>query len=73
MMARSKKPCDFCSDEREVEYKEHRNGYCIWLETYPLNMVMAFMAQANNEEGEMIEDCIEVEMNYCPVCGRKLV
>ena len=73
MAGRSKKPCEFCNDEFESEYKERRNGYCIWLEVYPQNNVMSFMAQANDENGEMIEDYYEVAMNYCPVCGRKLI
>ena len=67
-----KKACDFCSGEYESEYITHRNGYCIWLEVYPFNNVMAFMAQSNDENEEMIEDYIEVQMNYCPICGRKL-
>jgi len=71
-MGRTRKPCDFCNGEYEAEYKEHRNGYCIWLEVSPDNNVMAFMAQANDDLGEMIEDCVEVQMNYCPICGRKL-
>lgn len=72
-MARGRKLCEFCSDDREVEYKDSRNGFCVWLETYPLNNIMAFMAQANDENGEMMEESVEVQMNYCPVCGRKLV
>ena len=71
-MARGRKPCEFCGDDREVEYKDGRNGFCLWLETYPLNNTMAFMAQANDENGEMLEESLEVQMNYCPVCGRDL-
>ena len=67
-MARGRKPCEFCSDDRDFD----RNGFCVWLETYPMNAQMAFMAQANDENGEMMEECIEVQMNYCPVCGRDL-
>lgn len=68
-----KKPCEFCNGEYESEYISHRNGYCIWIEVYPFNNFMSFMAQANDEFGEMIEDCIDVQMNYCPKCGRKLI
>ena len=68
-----RKPCEFCDGEYEPEYKTHRNGYCIWIEVQPENNVMAFMAQANDDLGEMIEDYYEVQMNYCPNCGRKLV
>lgn len=71
-MSRKIKPCEYCEDDWTTEYKEHRNGYCIWAEFYPFNSLIAFMAQANDEEGEMIEDAIEIPMNYCPNCGRKL-
>lgn len=33
---------------------------------------MSVIAQANDEDGFMIEDDIEIPMNYCPNCGRKL-
>ncbi len=71
-MSRARKPCDFCNGEYESKYKEHRNGYCIWVEVYPTNSLLTFMAQANDDLGEMIEDGIDIQMNYCPVCGRKL-
>lgn len=71
-MARRKKSCEFCEDQTSSNYVEHRNGYCIWYEFYPFNNLLAFIAQANDEGGEMIEDAIELEINYCPICGRKL-
>lgn len=69
----SRKPCELCGGEFEPEYKEHRNGYCIWLDVQPESNTLTFMAQANDDLGEMIEDFIEVQMNYCPNCGRKLI
>lgn len=71
-MSRKITPCDFCSGEYESEYKDHRNGYCLWLEVYLFNNLIAAICQANDENGEMIEDSIEIQMNYCPVCGRDL-
>ena len=70
---RKTKPCGFCEEDHTTDYKEHRNGYCLWAEVYPLNNLISVIAQANDEEGEMIEDAIEIQMNYCPECGRKLV
>lgn len=70
-MAR-RKPCDFCSDTVTGDYVEHRNGYCIWFEFYPFQNLLAFIAQANDENGEMIEDSVSFRINYCPACGRKL-
>lgn len=71
-MGRKRTPCEFCEETFYSDYKEHRNGYCLWYEVYPFNNLLAVIAQANDEEGEMIEDSIQIEMNYCPVCGRKL-
>lgn len=72
-MGRKRTPCEFCEADTSSEYVEHRNGYCLWMEVYPFNGIIAAIAQANDETGEMIEDSIEIAMNYCPVCGRKLV
>lgn len=71
-MARVKKPCEYCEDTWFTDYKEHRNGYCMWAEIYPFNNLIAVICQANDEDGEMIEDAIQLEMNYCPKCGRRL-
>ena len=71
-MARSKKHCDFCSGDYESEYIMMRNGYCLWAEVYPFNNVISVLAQANDEDGYMMENHIDIQMNYCPVCGRKL-
>lgn len=71
-MARKRTPCEFCNGEYWPDGKQHRNGYYIWLEVYPDNQIMSVIAQANDEDGFMIEDYIEIPMNYCPNCGRKL-
>lgn len=72
-MARRRKPCEFCSGDYEGEMKDHRNRLTMWVEVYPFNQVLTVLAQATvGEEGEFIEDYIDVQMNYCPVCGRKL-
>lgn len=71
-MSRRRRPCEFCEDDWASDYRDHRNGYCLWLEIYPFKNLIAAIAQANDENGEMIEDSIEIEMNFCPVCGRDL-
>ena len=72
-MARKRTPCEYCGDELYASpYKTHRNGYCLWAEYHTFNNVILALAQANDEDGEMIEDCVEIPMNYCPNCGRKL-
>lgn len=72
-MARRTKPCEFCEEDNTTDYIEHQNGYCLWAEIYPFNNVILVFAQANDENGEMMEDKVEIQMNYCPVCGRKLM
>lgn len=71
-MARRKKPCEFCEDTWFSDSIDRRNGYSLWYEVYPYNNHIAVFAQAKDEEGELIEDCVEIEMNFCPVCGRRL-
>ena len=72
-MGRSKKPCDFCDGEYEGECITMRNGFCLWAEVYPFNNLLSVLAQANDEDGYMMENHIDIQMNYCPVCERKLV
>ena len=75
-MGRKRTPCEYCGDELcgvDTEYVEHQNGYCLWAEFYPFSNYIAVIAQARDENGEMIEDHIKLPMNYCPNCGRKLV
>lgn len=71
-MSRKIKPCGFCEEDTASDYVEGRNGFCIWYEVYPFNNVIAFMAQANTEDGFMMENSIDIQMNFCPVCGRRL-
>ena len=73
-MARRRKPCEFCDGESiNSNYIEHRNGYCLWYEFYPFNNgLFSVIAQANDEEGELIEDAVDLNFAYCPMCGRKL-
>lgn len=71
-MARRKNPCEFCEDTWFSDPIEWRNGFSLWYEVYPYNNHISVIAQANDEEGELIEDYVQIEMNFCPVCGRRL-
>ena len=71
-MARRKAPCEFCEDTHFTDYIEHRNGYCLWAEIYPYNANISVICQANDENGDLIEDSIQIPFNYCPQCGRKV-
>lgn len=72
MAGRRIKPCEFCEDNTASDYIERRNGYCLWMEVYPFDGNIKVICQANDELGELIEDYLDIEMNYCPRCGRKL-
>lgn len=72
-MGRARKPCEWCEDDNYSEYVTDRNGFCLWAELYPFNNVIEVIAQANDENGYMIERRVDIPMNYCPNCGRKLV
>lgn len=71
-MGRKRTPCDFCSGEYWPDGIDRRNGYYLWMEVYPFNNLIAVIAQANDENGEMIEEAIQIPMNFCPNCGRDL-
>lgn len=72
MAGRKKIPCEWCEDDSTTAYIEDRNGFCLWAEIYPFENVISCIAQANDENGEMIERYLALPMNYCPYCGRKL-
>lgn len=75
-MAR-KKPCDYCEQENYIEpwldgVEMNRPWHSITAELYPFNGHMTFISQAENPSGETGELWVEIPMNYCPNCGRKL-
>lgn len=69
-MAR-KKSCEFCEDEQWWQ-EDGVNGHQLNVEVYPYNARIGITSFAYNEVGESTELMMELEMNYCPVCGRKL-
>jgi len=71
-MARRTKPCEFCETEQWWS-EEGSPGHQIHTEVYPEHNVISFTSFANNTLGESEEMCSQIEMNYCPVCGRKLI
>jgi len=71
-MGRRKKPCEYCSEEIYGDYQEHPNGFMMWYEWYPFNGVLSVIAQACTEGGDVMEDAIDFNFEYCPYCGRKL-
>ena len=71
MAGRKKKPCDFCSDDNWYS-EEGTPGHQLAVEIYPENNSLSVTSFANNESGESEELTVSFEMNFCPVCGRRL-
>lgn len=71
-MGRKIKPCEFCEDE-QWRVDNGTNGHQIHTEIYPYSNIISFTSFAPNAIGESEELDIQIEMNYCPVCGRKLI
>lgn len=70
-MARKTKPCAFCEEEH-WNSEDERYGHQLHLEVYPFNSVISVTSFAQDETGEVTQLGMRIEMNYCPVCGRKL-
>ena len=68
-MARKNEPCEFCSDEHYTNDEYH--GLQLSMEVYPDNNLIAIMAQGTMDDGHFAEHKMDIQMNYCPVCGRK--
>lgn len=64
-----KKPCWFCETEHFDQDEE--NGLQLTAEVYPDNQLIGITASGIMESGNFTEAKIDIEMNYCPVCGRK--
>ena len=69
-MAR-KKPCEFCENDQWWQ-ESGKNGHQLSVEVYPAHNRIGITSFAHDENGETMEITAELEMNYCPVCGRKL-
>ena len=71
-MNRKKSPCDFCEEDNWYS-EDGSNGHQISVEIYPFNNVLSFTSFSNTESGESEELSAQIEMNFCPKCGRKLL
>lgn len=70
-MARKRKPCPFCECD-EIYNEEGSNGFQACVEVYPDSNIIAFTAFAPDENGEQQEKNFQIQMNFCPECGRNL-
>ena len=71
MAGRRKKPCEFCEEEWTQEVVNGKDGHQLYAEYYFFNNIIGITSFAKTEDG-VDEIAVELEMNYCPKCGRKL-
>ena len=68
-MAKKKEPCWFCESEH-MDSTESR-GLQLTAEVYPDNELIGIVVSGNPDGGEFVEMQMEIEMHFCPMCGRK--
>jgi len=69
-MARKRSPCWFCESEHMDTTTDER-GIQLTAEVYPDNELIGIVVNGNPDGGEFVEIQMDIEMHYCPVCGRK--
>ena len=72
-MARKRTPCEWCEGEHIIRLNESCRNVDAVVEMYPDNGFIGIGVQVINDEGEVTaEQDMEIPLNYCPNCGRKL-
>ena len=72
-MARKKKPCEWCESENFVHIAEGDKNVEAVIEIYPDQCFIGISVVGINDEGETTsEKDVDIPMNFCPNCGRKL-
>lgn len=71
MAGRKQRPCEFCEEDNWYS-KDGTGSHQLCIEVYPVNNFIGITSFADGSGGETEELQEEIEMNYCPVCGRKL-
>ena len=72
-MARKRTPCEFCRQETILRGDEECRNVDVAVEIYPDNCFMGVSVHGINDEGQTTGEFeIDIPMNYCPNCGRKL-
>lgn len=66
--------CEYCEENKYIydgmELSTKDDGYC-GIDAYMNNNKLNIDASADTYEPNYIE--AEIEINYCPMCGRKLI
>ena len=73
MAGRKQKPCEWCDQELIIRTDYDARNMSGTLELYPDQALMAVCLQGISDDGALTyEQSIDIPMNYCPNCGRKL-
>ena len=73
MAGRKRKPCEFCEQEQIIQTDYDARNVSAQVEIYPDNCLLAFVVQGKSDDGELThEQSFDIEMAFCPVCGRNL-
>lgn len=71
MARRKTTPCEFC--EQEWFQNVDMRNVSVAVEVYPENTHIAINIQGIDDDGGMTgEESLDIPMEYCPNCGRKL-
>lgn len=72
-MARKRTPCEWCGSEQIFRLNEGCRNADATVEIYPDNGFIGFTVQGMNDENELVaEESMDLPLNFCPNCGRKL-
>ena len=72
-MARKRLGCDWCSDEEDVYTDAYNSCHSVSVTKRPFTHALLITSGAINERSEEYEELmLEIEFNYCPVCGAKI-
>ena len=74
MMARAKKPCEWCDGDHFVTEPVDvgSNSHNLVIEFYPDNGLCSVASYAAGADEETDEVEVEFNFEYCPFCGRKI-
>lgn len=71
MARRKTEPCEYCEGDY-ISLESEEAGNELTLDLYPGHLISATAILYNPRTEESYEASVCINMNYCPVCGRKV-
>lgn len=73
MARKPKPPCEWCESEQFIHTEEDARNVHGQVEIYPENGFISVWFSGYDDDGGMTsEESIDLPMNFCPNCGRRL-